>query len=76
VGHDNVFLLLREGDNMSIGTVDPDCNDTRQCFAMQFVHGGFRVCKILTSTYRDNGECPFCKPEKDKVQSYESGRDE
>lgn len=45
----------------------PDCHDSRECFAMRFVHGGFRVCDALTETYKENGECPFCKKRKEDV---------
>ena len=43
----------------------PDCNDTRQCFASGIIHGGFRVCKILTQTYTQDGQCPFCKKRRE-----------
>ena len=45
----------------------PDCNDTRQCFASGVIHGGFRVCRILTQTYTQDGQCPFCKKRKEDV---------
>lgn len=45
----------------------PDCYDSRECFAMGYVHGGFRVCNILIETYRENGQCPFCKKRKEDV---------
>ena len=54
----------------------PNCNDSRKCFAMRFVHGGFRVCNILTSTYEHDGRCPFCKADKNKVQNHETRGDE
>ncbi len=33
------------------------CNDSRKCFARD----EFRKCKILNETYKNNGECKFCK---------------
>lgn len=43
----------------------PDCHDSRECFAMRFVHGGFRVCDTLIETYKQDGECPFCKKRRE-----------
>lgn len=41
----------------------PECYDTRKCFgAMR--QGNDRLCRILESTYHDNGECPFCKEDE------------
>ena len=53
----------------------PDCYDTRECFAMRFVHGGFRVCNALTETYRENGKCPFCKRRKEDRNDVHEDRD-
>lgn len=53
--------------------VSPDCNDTRKCFAMGVVHGGFRVCKILTHTYTQDGQCPFCKKRKEDINVHKDG---
>ena len=36
------------------------CTDTRPCFARQ---GG--KCRILNKTYDVDGQCPFCKRQRD-----------
>ena len=33
------------------------CNDSRPCFAKS----GRGTCGILSETYEDDGQCPFCK---------------
>ena len=38
----------------------PECYDTRKCFAANDI-GGVRYCRILETTYKQDGECPFCK---------------
>ena len=43
----------------------PSCCDNRECFVIGYVHGGFRVCQILTETYEQDGKCPFCKKRKE-----------
>ena len=43
----------------------PDCHDSRECFAISYIHGGFRVCNVLIETYKENGECPFCKKRRE-----------
>ena len=35
------------------------CIDRRECFA-RGCRGG---CTILTKTYPESGQCPFCKPD-------------
>lgn len=40
----------------------PKCFDKRPCFARS-ERGN---CKILEQTYKENGQCPFCKPYRDK----------
>lgn len=37
-----------------------ECIDTRPCFA----HHG-KVCRILNKTYDVDGQCPFCKRQRD-----------
>ena len=50
----------------------PECKDTRICFAKvrskSKTDPDVRVnrCKILTETYRKDGECPFCKGKIDE----------
>ena len=39
------------------------CHDTRPCFAK--LKGG--TCLILREVYEHDGECPFCKEEKEDV---------
>lgn len=41
-------------------TVDPDCYDTRKCFA----RGLTGKCGCLSVTYPGKS-CPFCKPKRD-----------
>lgn len=48
------------------GSISPPCHDTRECFAANYIHGGYRVCRILNGTYYDN-TCPFCKKRKENV---------
>ena len=45
-------------------TTNPVCEDTRECFGAM-VHGGMRFCRALSSTYAEDGQCPFCKPDRD-----------
>lgn len=47
-----------------INIKNPICNDTRKCFARQG-----KICLALSSTY-DDGQCPFCKEEKDARVKY------
>ena len=49
---------------MSIPIANPMCNDTRECFATVFVHGGFRTCRVLSETYEKDGQCAFCKKDR------------
>lgn len=35
----------------------PACTDSRTCFAKS----SKGTCVILTSTYKKDGQCPFCK---------------
>lgn len=46
------------------GSISPPCHDTRECFAANYIHGGYRVCRILNGTYYDD-TCPFCKKRKE-----------
>ena len=46
---------------MAISQLAPDCIDSRPCFAITYRRGGFRVCQILTESYKKDGACPFCK---------------
>lgn len=39
----------------------PVCNDTRVCFAKRKALDGRIKCEILKATYKNDGECPFCK---------------
>lgn len=41
----------------------PICNDTRDC-GMSTLKFGPRKCMCLDITYKKDGECPFCKPDK------------
>lgn len=41
-----------------------ECNDTRTCFAKFRYPDGRVTCRLLTETY-PNGECPFCKPDRE-----------
>ena len=41
----------------------PECYDTRKCFAANNI-GGWRYCRILETTYKQDGECPFCKEDE------------
>ena len=50
---------------MAIPVANPMCNDTRECFATGYVHGGFRVCRVLSETYEEDGKCVFCKKNKE-----------
>lgn len=43
----------------------PDCCDSRECFAIGYIHGGFRVCNVLIETYKEDGQCPFCKKRRE-----------
>ena len=47
---------------------EPHCDDRRRCFAR--INGR---CLVLVSTYED-GECPFCKEEKDARVKYKAAR--
>lgn len=42
------------------------CHDSRNCFAKTtgpvFGGGTIQKCRILTTSYKSDGECPFCKP--------------
>lgn len=46
--------------------------DTRKCFAK----GPNCGCSLLTSVYKHDGECPFCKPRRDMTDGklYPAGR--
>lgn len=44
----------------------PYCNDSRKCFAKSL--SGH--CGILTSTYLNDEECPFCKEERNVTDGY------
>lgn len=47
---------------MGRGTIkNPKCKDSRTCFAKE--NG---ECTILTSCYKENKSCPFCKKENPK----------
>ena len=35
----------------------PKCRDSRECFARQC-----GKCSILNETYKEDGDCKFCKP--------------
>lgn len=37
------------------------CIDSRPCFARKQTPKGDYGCAILTTTYKKDGECPFCK---------------
>lgn len=43
---------------------EPICHDSRECFAASYRKGEFRVCLILSETYKNDGECPYCKKER------------
>ena len=47
---------------MSLQNAYPYCDDTRPCFARIKDRKGDGKCRYLTSTYSENGECPFAKP--------------
>ena len=44
---------------------NPMCCDTRECFATVCVHGGFRTCRVLSETYEKDGQCAFCKKNRE-----------
>lgn len=46
---------------MSITGKDPICKDGRDCFGALPCRGGYRKCRVLTSTYPEDGMCPFAK---------------
>ena len=46
---------------------NPVCEDTRECFGAM-IHSGMRFCRILSDSYKADGECPFCKPKRDEPQ--------
>ena len=48
---------------MSVTGKNPTCHDSRECFAAMPCQGGFRKCRILTNSYEEDGDCPFCKPD-------------
>ena len=43
------------------------CSDTRPCFAKKIAENAkaFNRCSILVEGYEKDGECPFCKSERD-----------
>lgn len=47
------------------------CRDSRPCFAKAlfpsttFKTGFMAKCRLLKTSYRDDGECPFCKPRRE-----------
>lgn len=44
--------------------IRPICIDTRECFAKMRTGDRYR-CDCLTRSYDVDGDCPFCKPEKE-----------
>ena len=48
----------------------PICCDTRPCFGAQMTPGGFRRCRVLSSTYKRDGQCPFQKVNEADVPNY------
>ena len=53
------FVLLVIGKETSMEF--PECNDSRNCrFKNERVKGRV-LCKVLNSTYKKDGRCPFCK---------------
>lgn len=55
---------------MSQQLISPPCHDTRKCFAAHFKKER-RLCRVLTETYKEDGECPFCKTEEEDVPNAE-----
>ena len=44
---------------------DTICHDSRECFAKKVgAITGIPTCEILNKTYRADGMCAFCKPER------------
>lgn len=50
---------------MSATGKDPRCVDSRPCFAQTTIRGGLKRCTALTSSYEEDGDCPFAKPDKE-----------
>lgn len=53
-----------------MGTNRPYCPDSRPCFARIFKEGSdIGKCTVLQSVngkfYKEDGECPFCKPKRE-----------
>ena len=38
----------------------PACRDSRRCFA-KARRKGVNICRILLSSFEEDGQCPFCK---------------
>lgn len=49
----------------------PECHDSRDCFA----RAGNR-CRILAETYLFDGDCPFCKRDRDDKRREEENTQE
>lgn len=56
---------------------NPICHDNRKCFGQLYRRDGFMECRVLSETYQNDGECPFCKEEVSNVHNTDSsGRTE
>lgn len=53
----------------------PYCYDGRKCFAAS-QYRGRRICRILTTTYEKDGECPFCKEKNERNHKKTSAADD
>lgn len=48
------------------------CPDTRECFG-SVMYRDKRYCKALSETYKEDGQCPFCK---EHITDINDGRDQ
>jgi len=46
---------------VSITGKDSFCRDSRECFGRL----PDKTCRALTGTYEQDGQCPFCKPDRE-----------